>query len=818
MARKQLKGNITRVTTGADEPFGKVNRSINPTKLKDEDFALKENLISKAGNYGSLEKRGAMVLHNANKLTAGKPVVNIFEARLPDKYYLIGKDDGSAGTAVMKYCERPYNTAWTSITSSEYSGFYRFMQFKENIYITNRQNAGAMLTNKVWYGTGTGLVEHGAIPPSQYFPLVADLLTLTTGTIAGAGITTGYYYYIVTFLYDGYQESSAFDSKWVVIGGAHNSIALSKIPVGDSRVKARYIYRSKAQANEYGVGKHFYRVGALLDNTTTEFTDTIADTKLGTAFKSELFFDQKRPPRSKLFAVVQDRLIALNTETDPNTYGAIESAKINLTEILSASKYSGAGGLAVGTYKYRLYKAYANHSGGRLVYLLGKHTEKSISITALGNAVDITIDSTAEIMSDQWASKIVVMRTTAGGDKFFPVSENFLPSGLPIEAGIAHNKMYFVSPMTFRDETPDADHSAVANIFLYDLIYGGETVGNTRVKGALYISEAGKGDLFPAMNVKLVDIRDNVGITGGYVEDGGMVIFSGTGIYRMDTRPLSSDFWTIDKVVENLGALGQDAYVKNSYSGETTGHNGILQLPDGSGYIFLNRASSSVATQPINIYFWSGRGQPEIMSDPIYPYINDSNTFIVTGMCYDFVRDWVWVVAKATDKMILIYDMRNKEWDVFVLDSTLIFSEVICTEDGQILLGATDGQLNTYSPTTYQDELGAVTKTITAKLRTKTFDEHDADLTVRRVSVALDSSTAGATLSQDITTYDQLGAGSASAQTYTKGSGTIHRTKMNTNINCRRFYIEFGNTQNKNIIFNKISIDYKVNFDEDGGQ
>lgn len=816
MAVEKLKGNITRVTIGADEGFGKADRSVNPTKLNFNDFALKENWISKVGNYGSLEKRGSMVLHNANKLTASKPVVNIFEAKLADKYYLIGKDNGSAGTAVMKYCERPYNTAWSSITTDEYSGFFRYAQFKENIYITNRQNAGAMLVNKVWYGTGTGLVEHGAIPPNQYLSLLADLLTLTSSTVSGAGLSLNkYYYYIVTFLYDGYQESCALDQKYGWTGtGTDNAITLTKIPTGDSRVKARYIYRSKAQDSPYGSAQHFYRVGTLTDNTTTEFLDTVADGKLGTAINSELLFDQKRPPRSKLFAIVQDRLVAMNTETDPNAYKVIESAKIHLAE---ATTYS-PDELSVGTYKYRFYRAYANHSGGRLVYLLGGYTEKSVSVTVVGKGVDITIDSTAEIMSDNWVSKIVVMRTLVGGDKFFPLPYNVLPSTAWLEVGMAHNKMYFVSPMAFRDETSDTDLQALGNLFYYDFIYGGEVVGNTRAKGALYISEAGKGDLFPADSVKLVDIRDNVGITGGYVEDGGMVIFTGTGIHRMDTRPLSSTFWTIDKVVENIGALGQDAYVKNSRSTESVGHNGILQLPDGGGYIFFNRASSSIATQPINIYYWSGRGQPEIMSDPIHPYINNSSAFAVGGMCYDFVRDWVWIVAKTADRMILIYDLKNKEWHVFTLDSTLIFSEIICTEDGQILLGALDGQVNIYSPTAYQDELGATAKTVTTKLRIKSFDEYDADLTLRRVAVALDSSSAGLTLSQDVAYQDKEGNSSSTALTYTAGSGTIHRTKKNTNVNCRRFYIEFTNTENKNIILNKISIDYKTNFSDDGGQ
>lgn len=79
-----------------------------------------------------------------------------------------------------------------------------------------------------------------------------------------------------------YADTAADSSLTAGSPGANTSncgrIALSSIPVsGDSRVTSRAIYRTAAN------GSIYKRVGVISDNTTTTYTDTLADTSLGDA-------------------------------------------------------------------------------------------------------------------------------------------------------------------------------------------------------------------------------------------------------------------------------------------------------------------------------------------------------------------------------------------------------------------------------------------------------------------------------------------------------------------------------------------------------
>jgi hypothetical protein len=94
-----------------------------------------------------------------------------------------------------------------------------------------------------------------------------------TATVAGTGTTgtlTGSYTYIVTFASDQGEESDASSpSNQVVVSG--QQVALSDIPIGDSRTVARNVYRTGGALTTY------YLITTISDNVTTTYNDNITD-------------------------------------------------------------------------------------------------------------------------------------------------------------------------------------------------------------------------------------------------------------------------------------------------------------------------------------------------------------------------------------------------------------------------------------------------------------------------------------------------------------------------------------------------------------
>jgi hypothetical protein len=107
--------------------------------------------------------------------------------------------------------------------------------------------------------TGPRIKDMGCQPPS------AAPSSLTPG--AGGAVPEDTYYYKVTFLYYGSEESNGSpESASVTVGVGESSVAMT-IPRGGYGVSARKIYRSTDQVS-------FGLVGTVDDNTTTTFTDT----------------------------------------------------------------------------------------------------------------------------------------------------------------------------------------------------------------------------------------------------------------------------------------------------------------------------------------------------------------------------------------------------------------------------------------------------------------------------------------------------------------------------------------------------------------
>jgi uncharacterized phiE125 gp8 family phage protein len=101
-----------------------------------------------------------------------------------------------------------------------------------------------------------------------------------TATLAGLGagsVDTGAHRYAVTFVTpDGETQAGTVSSAVTVADNtANGKVALSAIPLGGSAVTARKLYRTAA------AGSTYLLLATIADNTTTTYTDNIADASLG---------------------------------------------------------------------------------------------------------------------------------------------------------------------------------------------------------------------------------------------------------------------------------------------------------------------------------------------------------------------------------------------------------------------------------------------------------------------------------------------------------------------------------------------------------
>lgn len=95
--------------------------------------------------------------------------------------------------------------------------------------------------------------------------------------VAQAGIVdAGAHRYCVTFVTADGETQGGDVTDAVTTSSGSGQVALTSIPVGGALVIARRIYRTKAGQNA------FFLLATLANNSTTTFTDNLADTALGT--------------------------------------------------------------------------------------------------------------------------------------------------------------------------------------------------------------------------------------------------------------------------------------------------------------------------------------------------------------------------------------------------------------------------------------------------------------------------------------------------------------------------------------------------------
>lgn len=112
-------------------------------------------------------------------------------------------------------------------------------------------------------------------PTAFGYHLAAPASAPTTGQGTSTGSLNGSYQWQVTFI-DGYGETVPGPATGTQAITSSTNALLTAIPTGPASTTGRKIYRTVA-----GPGTTFKLVGTINDNTTTTYSDTVADGSLG---------------------------------------------------------------------------------------------------------------------------------------------------------------------------------------------------------------------------------------------------------------------------------------------------------------------------------------------------------------------------------------------------------------------------------------------------------------------------------------------------------------------------------------------------------
>jgi len=381
---KQLNDGKIRIEI---DDFGGINAVKPPySKINLNEFPVMENYYMDKLN-DMLIKRNGFTRLITNPVHTNKPMVSLFDHKLSNGYeYLIAKTDDSV-SGKLSYAKidgiDPAGAAWSDLSTAENSGKVDMLTFKDKLYIANRNEGSSV--NRVWGGVSTADIYDMGCPPCNNIGITFPGDTAVTD----AGLVVGKtYYYMITFLYDNYQESGAIihwdtytfasiNKYYPYHTATDNAINLANIPVGSARVTARKIYRSKEDDPSV-----YYELTTISNNTSTTFQDVTADDNLGTAINPALLTDLKKPFKSKYQTVHKDYLAQGNLTED--LYNPLTSSDVTVAGGTS-------GSLTAGTYTLTLYKGWINNTGGdKPKIILSAPYTVQVTLTGAEDSIDIT--------------------------------------------------------------------------------------------------------------------------------------------------------------------------------------------------------------------------------------------------------------------------------------------------------------------------------------------------------------------------------------------------------------------------------------------
>jgi hypothetical protein len=180
--------------------------------------------------------------------------------------------------------------------------------------------------------------------------------TCTAGTAtSGGAITAGAHQYKITFVYATGDESLASAASNSITTGSPNfTIPLTAIPTGNANVVARNIYRTAAAGSTYSY------LAQIADNTTTTYSDIIADASLGV--NEPILSGAYDITLSGTYAVlatndILDIECEISNSTEDDDLGVYKNINLDSSELPPADTEVSTAtdtNLAVGLYFYEL--------------------------------------------------------------------------------------------------------------------------------------------------------------------------------------------------------------------------------------------------------------------------------------------------------------------------------------------------------------------------------------------------------------------------------------------------------------------------------
>lgn len=121
------------------------------------------------------------------------------------------------------------------------------------------------------------VLAHLRLDESNQEPPPSAVTAALAAPAAPGNVNTGVHRYLATFVtVDGETQAGTASSAVTVADSAVNGqVSLTGIPLGGANVTSRKLYRTQAGGSVY------YLLATIADNTTTTYTDNIADVSLG---------------------------------------------------------------------------------------------------------------------------------------------------------------------------------------------------------------------------------------------------------------------------------------------------------------------------------------------------------------------------------------------------------------------------------------------------------------------------------------------------------------------------------------------------------
>jgi hypothetical protein len=228
---------------------------------RDIDSKIRDNELSAIRDF-VLDKRGALSVRpgysNLFASEAGSDGV-----MSQGGFYKTGETAEHIFTSSTKIYKRLAGSTTTSVIKSGLLGnglVFDMHQFLDKYFMGNG-------TDNIQVYDGSSIWDIG-------YPIPASNCSAAKDDGTSGGLEAKVYKYKITFYYDD-GESNCCVADVSITPTSGKSVSLTDIPIGNSRVTQRRIYRTAGDGDTYKL------LTSINNNTTTTYTDSIADSGLG---------------------------------------------------------------------------------------------------------------------------------------------------------------------------------------------------------------------------------------------------------------------------------------------------------------------------------------------------------------------------------------------------------------------------------------------------------------------------------------------------------------------------------------------------------